>query len=267
MHNLLSNALKYTPKGGHIYITATQENNNLVIQIADSGKGIDKQDLPHIFETFYQGNNSCMDMGTGVGLSLAKQMVETMSGQITVKSAVGKGTVFFVTLPLKHGTSQWEEWTPDEPEKNLPPSVPTPDPASSETEPSGADPATILLVEDNQDVAFYIGGLLKERYRLLYARDGKEGLEKAAEYMPDLILTDLMMPGMDGFELWTRCRGSKPERTPICSNPSTRTNSMCALPSCWNNEGFCEKNIRKLCVIIAPTPSSYFLPIRLSSID
>ena len=81
MHNLLSNALKYTPKGGHIFITATQEKNNLVIQIADSGKGIDKQDLPHIFETFYQGNNSCMDMGTGVGLSLAKQMVETMSGQ------------------------------------------------------------------------------------------------------------------------------------------------------------------------------------------
>lgn len=208
IHNLLSNALKYTPKGGHIYITATQENNNLVIQIADSGKGIDKQDLPHIFETFYQGNNSCMDMGTGVGLSLAKQMVETMGGQITVKSAVGKGTVFFVTLPLKHGASQWEEWTPGEPEKNLPPSVPTPDPVSPESGASGADPATILLVEDNQDVAFYIGGLLKDRYRLLYARDGKEGLEKAIEYMPDLILTDLMMPGMDGFDLCREIRSS-----------------------------------------------------------
>lgn len=208
MHNLLSNALKYTPKGGHIYITATQENNNLVIQIADSGKGIDKQDLPHIFETFYQGNNSCMDMGTGVGLSLAKQMVETMGGQIAVKSAVGKGTVFFVTLPLKHGTSQWEEWIPGESDKQPVSSVPTPNPASPETEPSGADPATILLVEDNQDVAFYIGGLLKDRYRLLYARDGKEGLEKAAEYMPDLILTDLMMPGMDGFELCREIRSS-----------------------------------------------------------
>lgn len=208
MHNLLSNALKYTPKGGHVYITVTQENNNMVIQIADSGKGIDKQDLPHIFETFYQGSNSCMDMGTGVGLSLAKQMVETMGGQITVKSAVGKGTVFFVTLPLKHGASQWEEWIPGEPEKNLTPSVPTPDPVSPETEPSGTDPITILLVEDNQDVAFYIGGLLKDRYRLLYARDGKEGLEKAAEYMPDLILTDLMMPGMDGFELCREIRSS-----------------------------------------------------------
>lgn len=93
MHNLLSNALKYTPKGGDIFVTATQEKDNVVIQIADSGKGIDKQDLPHIFETFYQGNNSCMDMGTGVGLSLAKQMVETMGGEITVKSAIGKGSV------------------------------------------------------------------------------------------------------------------------------------------------------------------------------
>lgn len=208
IHNLLSNALKYTPKGGHVYITTTEENNNLVIQIADSGKGIDKQDLPHIFETFYQGNNSCMDMGTGVGLSLAKQMVETMGGQIAVKSAVGKGTVFFVTLPLKHGTSQWEEWIPGESDKQPVSSVPTPNPASPETEPSGTDPVTILLVEDNQDVAFYIGGLLKDRYRLLYARDGKEGLEKAAEYMPDLILTDLMMPGMDGFDLCREIRSS-----------------------------------------------------------
>ena len=206
--NLLSNALKYTPKGGHVYITVAQENNNMVIQIADSGKGIDKQDLPHIFETFYQGSNSCMDMGTGVGLSLAKQMVETMGGQITVKSAVGKGSVFFVTLPLKHGTSQWEEWTPGDPEKNLTPSVPISGSVSPETEPSGTDPVTILLVEDNQDVAFYIGGLLKDRYRLLYARDGKKGLEKAVEYMPDLILTDLMMPGMDGFDLCREIRSS-----------------------------------------------------------
>lgn len=208
MHNLLSNALKYTPKGGHIFITATQEKNNLVIQIADSGKGIDKQDLPHIFETFYQGNNSCMDMGTGVGLSLAKQMVETMGGQITVKSAIDKGTVFFVTLPLKHGTSQWEEWVPGESDKNIIPSVAAPNPAHSETELPNSDITTILLVEDNQDVAFYIGGLLKDRYRLLYARDGKEGLEKAIEYMPDLILTDLMMPGMNGFDLCREIRSS-----------------------------------------------------------
>ena len=132
-------------------------------------------------------------------------------------------------------------------------------------------------MEDNQDVAFYIGGLLKDRYRLLYARDGKEGLEKAAEYMPDLILTDLMMPGMDGFDLCREIRSSIVlNHIPIIiitaksedvDKVQGLENSMCALPSCWNNEGFCEKNIRKLCVIIAPTPSNYFLPIRLSSID
>ncbi len=208
MHNLLSNALKYTPKGGHIYITATRERNNIVIQIADSGKGIDKEDLPHIFETFYQGHNSCMDMGTGVGLSLAKQMVETMGGEITVKSAIDKGTVFFVTLPLKHGTSQWKEWVPGESDKNVIPPAAIPHPVLQETEPSNPDAPTILLVEDNQDVAFYIGGLLKGRYRLLYAREGKEGLEKAIEYMPDLILTDLMMPVMNGFDLCREIRNS-----------------------------------------------------------
>ncbi|MDY4043638.1 MAG: ATP-binding protein [Marinifilaceae bacterium] len=208
MHNLLSNALKYTPKGGNIFITATQEKNNVLIQLADSGKGIDKQDLPHIFETFYQGNNSCMDMGTGVGLSLARQMVESMGGQISVKSAIGKGTVFFITLPLKHGTSQWEEWVPGETDKNGIPSVAISNPSVQETGASNPDVTTILLVEDNQDVAFYIGGLLKDRYRLLYARDGKEGLEKAIEYMPDLILTDLMMPGMNGFDLCREIRDS-----------------------------------------------------------
>lgn len=208
IHNLLSNALKYTPRGGRIFITTTQEKNNVLIQIADSGNGIDKQDLPHIFKTFYQGHNSCMDMGTGVGLSLAHQMVETMGGQITVKSAIGKGTVFSVMLPLKHGASQWEKWVPSEPDKNIIPFFTIPNPSLHETESSNQDTITILLVEDNQDVAFYIGDLLKDRYRLLYAREGKEGLEKAIEYMPDLILTDLMMPGMNGFDLCREIRNS-----------------------------------------------------------
>lgn len=208
IHNLLSNALKYTPRGGRIFITTTQEKNNVLIQIADSGGGIDKQDLPHIFETFYQGHNSCMDMGTGVGLSLAHQMVETMGGQITVKSAIGKGTVFSVMLPLKHGASQWGKWVPSEPDKNIIPFFTIPNPSLHETESSNQDTITILLVEDNQDVAFYIGDLLKDRYRLLYAREGKEGLEKAIEYMPDLILTDLMMPGMNGFDLCREIRNS-----------------------------------------------------------
>ena len=149
-----------------------------------------------------------MDMGTGVGLSLARQMVESMGGQISVKSAIGKGTVFFITLPLKHGTSQWEEWVPGETDKNGIPSVAISNPSVQETGASNPDVTTILLVEDNQDVAFYIGGMMKDRYRLLYARDGKEGLEKAIEYMPDLILTDLIMPGMNAFDLCREIRDS-----------------------------------------------------------
>lgn len=212
--NLLSNALKFTSKGGQIYITMAREKSKLAIRVADTGEGISADDLPHIFDTFYQGENRSGEMGTGIGLSLVKQMTESMGGKISVKSAVGEGSVFTVMLPLKHGESMWEKWIPeaDTTELSLPPEkeqecLCLPD-AENETESNGGGTPSVLIVEDNASVSYYIAELLKKNYRLYYARNGAEGLEKAKEFMPDLLVTDLMMPEMDGYELCREVRSS-----------------------------------------------------------
>lgn len=208
--NILSNAIKYTSKGGQVYVTVARKNNKLIIRVADTGKGMSAEELPHIFDTFYQGESHRGEMGTGIGLSLVKQMTEGMGGEITVKSAEGEGSVFTVTLPLKHGESIWKKWIPDEytPELSLPEESQKENLINMGAEPDDDMQPAILIVEDNANVSYYIGELLKRNYRLLYARNGAEGLEKAEEFMPDMIITDMMMPEMDGYELCRRVRSS-----------------------------------------------------------
>lgn len=218
MRNLLSNSLKFTPKGGEVTVTMKKEGKELMIRVTDTGCGISSEDLPHIFETFYQGENSRADIGTGIGLTLVQQMTECMNGLVSVESTEGKGTEFTIILPLKHGDTLWEKWLPEEvagSDANLSACLEDKEdfPAKKDAE-SNSDPAedtvqpSILIVEDNADVSYYIGGLLKDNYRLLYARDGEEGVAKAREYVPDLIITDLMMPEKNGYELCREVRAS-----------------------------------------------------------
>lgn len=209
IQNLLSNAIRYTPRGGKIFITAAKEKNRLVIKIADTGMGICAEDLPHIFDTFYQGENHQREVGTGIGLSLVRQMAQGMDGDVTVKSVVGEGAIFTVVLPLRHGERVWEKWVPEE-IISEPLSILEKDLSFSEADDESKDDmqSAILIVEDNSNISRYIGELLKKNYRLLYARNGAEGLEKAEEFMPDLIITDLMMPEMDGYELCRQVRCS-----------------------------------------------------------
>ena len=208
IRNLLSNAIKYTPRGGQVYLTIAREGKEFVITVADTGVGITAEDLPHIFDSFYQGSNSEANIGTGVGLSLVRQMTEAMGGSIEVKSAPGSGAVFTLSFPLKHGDSLLERWVSV-------PEAPTNGRSFKETEELPTEAAedlewlSVLIVEDNADVAGYIGSILKTQYRLIFARNGSEGLEKAGEYMPDIILTDLMMPEMDGYEMCRRIRASE----------------------------------------------------------
>lgn len=211
IRNLLSNAIKFTPRGGRVFVTAARERQCLVITVADTGVGIAPQDLPHIFDAFYQGGNPTADMGTGIGLSLVWQMTEAMGGTVTVKSAPGKGTVFTVRLPRRHGEGTFEQWilgAENGDAATMPPISDEclPEEAAAEEEPSRP---MLLVVEDNSDVAAYIAALLRNKYRLQFARNGAEGIEKAEEYMPDLILTDLMMPEMDGCQMCRRVRNSE----------------------------------------------------------
>ena len=203
IRNLLSNAIKYTPRGGQVYITMAREGNELSITVADTGVGIAAEELPHIFESFYQGTNSEDNVGTGVGLSLVQQMTEAMGGRVNVKSAPGRGAIFTIVLPLKHGEGLMERWVSETPAKETGSVAVT---AATDEE---REYPSVLIVEDNSDVAGYIASLLKTRYRLIFARNGSEGLEKAEEFMPDMILTDLMMPEMDGYEMCRRIRASE----------------------------------------------------------
>lgn len=212
VRNLLSNAFKFTPKGGKIVLAVERKAESFVLRIADSGIGISEDDLPHIFDTFYQGENTDTDLGTGIGLALVRQMALGMDGQISVESTPGKGATFTVVLPLKHGDKAWEKWSP---EKQLEAEMDylariedkTPETGTTPVSEDATQPS-ILIIEDNIDVSYYIGGLLKGEFRLLYARDGEEGIEKAKEYIPDLIITDLMMPEKDGYELCREVRRS-----------------------------------------------------------
>lgn len=207
--NLLSNAIKFTPKEGQIVVRTERSGSSLVIRVADTGYGIADADLPDIFNAFYQGENGGEEEGTGIGLAMVREMVECMDGTISVKSQVGIGSEFTIRLPLKHGDTVWKQWIAGEDDDwDMPVSEKAEDSLVEDDGPEDTLQPSILIVEDNADVSYYIGGLLKDAYHVLYARNGTEGLDMAEEHMPELIVTDLMMPGMDGYELCRRVRSS-----------------------------------------------------------
>lgn len=209
LRNLLINAVKFTSQGGKILITVTANKGQVAITIADSGMGISQEDLPYIFEPYYQGNNLEAHLGTGIGLSMVRQMTEAMGGTIEVFSIEGRGSSFIVRLPLHHGKKSLSEWTSENnaPEKSNS-IVDEVVENNSETSSDNKQKNTILIAEDNFDVASYISSELRSNYHLLLARNGREALAKAEAYMPDLILTDVMMPKMDGYELCRAIRKS-----------------------------------------------------------
>lgn len=223
LQSLLSNSIKFTPRGGKIRVSVVLEKKMVHITIIDSGRSIAEKDLPHIFDPFYQGDASVGNLRTGIGLSLVRQMTEAMDGKIEVSSMKEQGTKFLVTLPQSHADEEFKKWLPEEGlleeerlavNKDNRASLDEEDSTSMEKENMALQQdedmrqPTILVIEDNADIARYMGAILEDRYRVLFALDGKEGLAKAEEYMPDLILTDLMMPEMDGYELCRVVRAS-----------------------------------------------------------
>jgi len=201
MNNLLSNAFKFTPEYGKVSVVVWREGDLLQIEVSDTGKGIDPEALAYIFEPFYQAESDVYHIGTGVGLALVKQIMDAIDGKIRVESAQGKGTTFYISVPIHNYCQQPLS---DEMEYNQP-FLPEGTEPLEDSAPEDSR-CHLLIVEDNRDIAAYIGSQLANHYAISYAANGLEGLEKAQELVPDLIITDLMMPEMDGLELCRQVR-------------------------------------------------------------
>jgi signal transduction histidine kinase/CheY-like chemotaxis protein len=213
--NLVSNAMKYTPEGGRIeVVTGIRDDGKMfAIQIRDTGIGIDKEHLEHLFDRFYRVEHQLSAGGTGIGLALTKEMVQLLHGTISVESIKGEGSEFTVILPVTRNASlsdtpETEEMgivTDDQDEKPSSSGEPLyPGESSEELLSVGTTvPARmplLLIVEDSSDVVLYLQAILKYEYRMEVAVNGSDGLDKALQIIPDIILSDVMMPVVDGIE-------------------------------------------------------------------
>ena len=207
--NLMSNALKYTPEGGSITTTVEHAAQHFTITVSDTGKGIDPKELPHLFERFYQAQGSIG--GTGIGLSLVKAYVDLHHGTIDAQSEPGKGTSFVVTLPDTqpgYDPANDQKAAPRVEDKILIDdnyvSVDIDANAAADritnAEDFDSERPLVLIIDDNNGMRAYLRSILKDKYNVSEAADGKQGLEKACREVPKLVICDVMMPVMDGLE-------------------------------------------------------------------
>ncbi len=203
MTNLISNAIKFTPDFGSIKVsgqkTGSPNNEKLQILVHDNGIGIPKDQLPQIFDRFYQADFKAKRQGTGIGLALAKELVEVMHGKIGVESEEKTGSTFKIELPIENNAplaanlqSAQIEMVADE--IDLPTQEVLEDPDKKEL-------PILLVVEDNLDVIYYLKTCLEADYQIIFSQNGQEGIDLAIETVPDIIISDVMMPEKDGFEL------------------------------------------------------------------
>jgi signal transduction histidine kinase/DNA-binding NarL/FixJ family response regulator len=204
--NLISNSLKYTPKGGQILIQTDKNDETFTISVKDSGIGIPDEKLDGIFERFNRIDNelSAKYEGTGIGLALTKELVNNLGGKITVRSKVNEGSVFSLIFP-------YQQINEDDSEENenfclinhylMPELINSNQHSEDISINNDIRKETILVVEDNPDMQKYLKSILENDYNLIFARNGIEGIERAEQDCPDLILSDVMMPVMDGYRM------------------------------------------------------------------
>lgn len=200
IYNLLSNAMKFTPEGGKIILHLKEENEHLKIKVQDTGIGIPAEKISHIFDRFYQVENTpnSAPEGTGIGLAYTRELVNLLGGKIEVSSEMNKGTTFECYLPISQEASKHIHSITAHFEKdNKKATVTLIKNSASDNE----DRPLALIVEDNPDLITYMQSILGNQYDLDVARNGQEGIEKALEVIPDIIISDIMMPVKDGYEL------------------------------------------------------------------
>ena len=204
--NLLSNALKYTPAGGDIFVDIATIGDKLRIDVRDTGKGIDKDEANKVFERFFQAKGAAS--GTGIGLALVKSFVELHNGEVKVESELDKGSDFIVVIPRMqaNGTVVIDDDAEDNQsfaDESALQYIDDGDKHKGRVQQvvsENTDKPTVLIIDDNNDIRQYERTLLQDNYFVLEASDGKEGIDVAKKEVPDLVICDVMMPVMDGLE-------------------------------------------------------------------
>lgn len=198
LYNLISNAIKYTPNGGRIQVLINERERDLIVSVCDSGIGVAQENKKQIFENFYQVSARGFDntYGTGIGLYLTKEFVQLHGGEITLNSQLGKGSEFEFTIP----TNLLPSYTQTETPGNF-----------AEAEIDSSDhflKYKVLIIEDNDDMIEFLKINLDDHYEIYTANNGEEGLRLVNEKFPDLVISDIMMPGIDGFEVCSSIKGN-----------------------------------------------------------
>lgn len=215
--NILSNAFKYTSENGSVMVSVEYNTRFLQLEITDTGKGIDKNEVKSIFDRFYRAEGS-EQKGSGIGLALTKELVDLHNGKISVDSVKHKGTTFKVRLPISLAHLPKSISVTANPElisEIIESPILTDDHEESPIN-KGKDVPVVLIVEDNEDLQYYISEIISHKYRVITAKDGLQGERMAFEHIPDLIISDVMMPKKDGYELCNSLKtNSKTSHIPI----------------------------------------------------
>ncbi len=206
MTNLISNAIKFTPNGGEIVVRLGRTKENMLsIQVEDNGAGIVEEALPHIFDRFFSAKDTGNYAGgTGIGLALTKELIELMSGEINVESKYGEWTRFGIHLPISNNAELADRL--EVPTQLAEPTaerffMPTAEHSVFRLNSEEDEKPICLVIDDSMDIVRYLQMLLEPVYIVAVAYDGKRGIEKALELLPDVIISDIMMPEKDGLEV------------------------------------------------------------------
>lgn len=223
-HNLLSNALKFTPTGGSIAVSASISEGKLIIKVTDTGIGMDEEEKTHVFDRFYQANRLSAS-GSGIGLSLTKNFVELLGGTISLKSKLGEGSTFEVNIPVVMANKN-SDYNRDNDSEELTDAGlgnelihgggnsyydTSKHAGNSCADHSGFDKEKplVLVVDDNADLRSLVVGMLEPDFNVIEAEDGRVALKLALRYVPDIVVCDVMMPRMDGLELCLRIKSER----------------------------------------------------------